>query len=213
MLHTPLTCQCRNEPQRQKTYRLTCAPKKDSDQPAHPRSLIKVFVVRMKKLCIPGYPKCVQGRFWSGCANVQADQNLRWAHMSEGTFWSVTAQMKKYHERKAVMQSVKYCFVKLLRRINTHSRKANVEIVLPPPRPPPLPPHYSHPRPACRNCFAPPPAPYPTPTPASFGYGLYYKIKDFVLGVNSFFFRVAYFVKGFGGQESNTGSHKSCLPF
>ena len=32
-------------------YLLTCAPNEDTDQPAHPRSLIRVFVVRMKKPC------------------------------------------------------------------------------------------------------------------------------------------------------------------
>ena len=40
------------------SYILTCAPIEDSDQPAHPRSLIRVFVVRSKKLCILGYLKC-----------------------------------------------------------------------------------------------------------------------------------------------------------
>ena len=30
--------------------------------------------------------ECVQRRFWSDCANAQVDQNLRWAHMSKGTF-------------------------------------------------------------------------------------------------------------------------------
>ena len=34
----------------------------------------------------PGYPKYTQGRFRSDCANAQSDLNLRWAHMSEGTF-------------------------------------------------------------------------------------------------------------------------------
>ena len=38
---------------------------------------------------ILGYPKCAQWRFWSDCANAQADLNLRWAHMSEGTFSGV----------------------------------------------------------------------------------------------------------------------------
>ena len=33
-----------------------------------------------------GYQKCVMGRFLSDCANAQVDLNLRWAHMSEGTF-------------------------------------------------------------------------------------------------------------------------------
>ena len=48
----------------------------------YPRSLIRVFVVRMKKLCLLGYPKCAQWRFWSDCANAQSDLNLRWALMS-----------------------------------------------------------------------------------------------------------------------------------
>ena len=43
-------------------------------------------VDRMKKLCILGYSKCAQWRFWSDCANAQSDQNLRRAHMNEGTF-------------------------------------------------------------------------------------------------------------------------------
>ena len=51
------------------------AHNEDSDQPAHPRSLIRVFIVRMKELCILGYPKCTQWRFWSDCANAQADSH------------------------------------------------------------------------------------------------------------------------------------------
>ena len=44
-----------------KKYLLICAPNEDSNQPAHPYSLIRAFVVRLKKL---GCPKCVQWRFW-----------------------------------------------------------------------------------------------------------------------------------------------------
>ena len=33
-----------------KTYNKSCATSEDSDQPAHPRSLIRVFSVRMKYL-------------------------------------------------------------------------------------------------------------------------------------------------------------------
>ena len=51
--------------QHQKKNLLTCAHNENSDQPAHPRSLIRVFVVRMMKRCIIGYPKCAQWRFWS----------------------------------------------------------------------------------------------------------------------------------------------------
>ena len=47
---------------------------------------VRVFVFRMKKLCILGYPKCAQGRVRSDCANVQSDLILRWAHMSEARF-------------------------------------------------------------------------------------------------------------------------------
>ena len=72
--------------QSEKTYLLTFAPNEDSNQPAHPRSLIRVFVIRMKIRCTFGYPKCAQWKFWSACANAQADLNFRWAHMSEGTF-------------------------------------------------------------------------------------------------------------------------------
>ena len=46
-------------------------PKKNSNQPAHPRSQISAFVVRMKKLCVLGYPKCAQWKFWSDWANAQ----------------------------------------------------------------------------------------------------------------------------------------------
>ena len=43
----------------------------------------------LKKLWILGYPKGAQWRFWSDCANAQSDLNLRWAHMSTGTFSNV----------------------------------------------------------------------------------------------------------------------------
>ena len=75
-----------SEPQRELTYLLTSALNEDSNQPAHPHSLISVFVICMKKRCLTGCPTCVQWRFWSNCANAQADLNLRWVHISEGTF-------------------------------------------------------------------------------------------------------------------------------
>ena len=68
-------------PQREKTYLLTCTSNDDSNQPAHPRSLIRIYVVRMMKLCIFCYPKCVHLRFWSNCANTQADLNPLGAHV------------------------------------------------------------------------------------------------------------------------------------
>ena len=41
----------------EKTYNKTCATSEDSDQPAHPRSLIRVFADRKCILQPPGYPK------------------------------------------------------------------------------------------------------------------------------------------------------------
>ena len=61
-----------------------------SDMWDHTRSVIRVFVVHMKKLCILSYPKCAQWKFWLYCANAQVVLNLRWAHMSKDTFSEVT---------------------------------------------------------------------------------------------------------------------------
>ena len=45
------------ESQHEKMYLLTCAPNKYSNQPVQPGSLIRVFVVCMKKLHFLGYLK------------------------------------------------------------------------------------------------------------------------------------------------------------
>ena len=39
-----------------KTNKMTCKPSEDSDQPAHPGSLIRIFVVCMEKSWVFGYP-------------------------------------------------------------------------------------------------------------------------------------------------------------
>ena len=53
------------ELQHDKTNKMTCAPSKDSDQPGHPPSLIRVFAVHMKKPWVLSYPLSAQGRLWS----------------------------------------------------------------------------------------------------------------------------------------------------
>ena len=58
-----------------------CAPSEDSGQLGHSPSLIRVFVVRMKKAWILSYPLSAQRRLWSDSANAQADLSLCWAHM------------------------------------------------------------------------------------------------------------------------------------
>ena len=70
----------KNEPPHDKNNKLTCAPSKDSDQPGHPPSLIRVFAVCMKKAWVLSYPLSAQRRRWSDWADAQADLRLRWAH-------------------------------------------------------------------------------------------------------------------------------------
>ena len=57
-----------------------CEPSKDSDQPGHPPSLIRVFPVRSMGSQGPKLCSCGQRRLWSDWANAQADLSLRWAH-------------------------------------------------------------------------------------------------------------------------------------
>ena len=60
---------------------MACVPSKDSDQPGHPPSLIRVFAVRMKKPWVLSYPLSAQQRFWSDWADAQADLSLCWVHI------------------------------------------------------------------------------------------------------------------------------------
>ena len=53
---------------------------------AQPYSLIIIFVVRMKKLCIHGWQNALSEK-----SEAQSDLNHRWAHMYEGTFSDVAA--------------------------------------------------------------------------------------------------------------------------
>ena len=62
----------------------------DLNQPAHLRSLISLRCLHEETLHF-GYPKG---------ANAQADLNLCWARMSEGTFSNVAANFEK--ARKSV---------------------------------------------------------------------------------------------------------------
>ena len=57
-----------------------------------------VFVMCIKRTLHPWLSKCIEWRFWSDCANTnaQADLNLCWAHISEGTFCHVKAHIYIY---------------------------------------------------------------------------------------------------------------------
>ena len=63
-----------------KTIKMKCALSADSDQPGRMPSLIRVFVVHMKKAWVLSYPLGAQRRLWSDWADAQADLSHRWAH-------------------------------------------------------------------------------------------------------------------------------------
>ena len=70
-----------------------CAASEDSDQPGHPPSLIRVFVVCMKKALVFSYPLSTQWRLWSDWVDAQADLSLRLVHMPFCWFCHEAAQM------------------------------------------------------------------------------------------------------------------------
>ena len=75
----------KNESQHDKTNKMVCVPSKDSDQPGHPPSLIRVFAVRMKKAWILSYLLSAQQRLWSDWADAQADLMI-WVFAGTGCF-------------------------------------------------------------------------------------------------------------------------------
>ena len=66
-----------------------CAPSENSDQPVHLRSLIRVFVVRMKKVLYPWQSKISPVKLLLRLHECDANLYLRWAHMFEVTFSDV----------------------------------------------------------------------------------------------------------------------------
>ena len=82
-----------NEPAHDNTYNKTCATSEDSDQPAHPRSLISVFADRMYLLQPPGYPKRDERESLPYWVDVQADLSICWSHRSYCSFCRALAQI------------------------------------------------------------------------------------------------------------------------
>ena len=83
------------EPWRQKAYIQTCAHSEDSDQPAHSRSLIRIFTGRILDSQGCEDSSCGQRRLWSDRAEAQSDLSFRWVHKTRGTFFHVTDQLLK----------------------------------------------------------------------------------------------------------------------
>ena len=64
------------EPAQEKIDNKTCAASEDSDQPAYPCNLIRVFADRMPLLKPLGYPKRVEREPLPYWVDVQADLSL-----------------------------------------------------------------------------------------------------------------------------------------
>ena len=65
---------------------LNMCASEDSDQPAHSRSLIRIFTGRILDSQGCKVSSCGQRRPWSDCADAQADLSLRWAHVRRFVF-------------------------------------------------------------------------------------------------------------------------------
>ena len=79
------------EPPHDKTIKMTCARSEDSDQPGHPRSLIRVFAVGSKASQGPKLSLRGQQKLWPDWADAQNDLSLRWAFC-----WFCHAQAHNY---------------------------------------------------------------------------------------------------------------------
>ena len=65
-----------NEPHRDKSNKMACAPSEDSDQPEHPPSLWALWLAKDPVLLH------ADSKDWSDWAHAQADLSLCWAHKS-----------------------------------------------------------------------------------------------------------------------------------
>ena len=74
------------EPAHHTTFSKNFVTRKDSDQTAHLRSLIRVFADRMCLLHLPDYSKKNKREPLPYCVYVQADLSLCWLHSTAGSF-------------------------------------------------------------------------------------------------------------------------------
>ena len=81
------------EPEHEKTYNKTCATSEDSDQPAHPCNLIRVFADGMCLLQPPGHPMKDKQEPLPYWVDVQPDLSLCWSHRSYCRFCRMLAHM------------------------------------------------------------------------------------------------------------------------
>ena len=109
MTVTPLRLEADKEVSRDMTNQQNeCAPSKDSDQPGHPPSLIRVFACVQRVVKDPSFLH-EDSENWSDWADAQADLSLRWAHthfvrfvMSRLKWFWLQCQYFRWH--------VKHCY-------------------------------------------------------------------------------------------------------
>ena len=73
-----------NETPHDKTNKMICAPSKNSDQPGHPPSLIRVFTKRSMGSWGPSVSSCWPPSIWSDWVDAQADLSL---HLAQRFCW------------------------------------------------------------------------------------------------------------------------------
>ena len=81
------------EPAHDNTYNKTCATSENTDQTAHPRSLIIVFADRLCLLQPPGHPKRDKREPLPYWVDVQAELRLCWSRRSYCRFCRALAHM------------------------------------------------------------------------------------------------------------------------
>ena len=99
----------RNKPAHDKTYNKTYATSEDSDQPAHPRSLIRVFADRIWLLQPSSYPKRDKQKPLSFWLDAQADLSLYWSHKSYCRFCNSHLLRCLYHGIQHRLTVSRFC--------------------------------------------------------------------------------------------------------
>ena len=98
-----------SKPPNDKTNKMICASSETSDQPGHPPSLIRVFIVRSVGNQGPMLCLCGQWWPWSDWADAQADLSRRWVHRSFWWFCHEAAQINMLIETFCCVTQVDIC--------------------------------------------------------------------------------------------------------
>ena len=101
------------EPVISKRYKFTCAPSEDSDQPAHPRSLIRIFngsYIGSQESKVSSGAKV---RLWADCSDVQTGLKLRCTHIPTYTYLLANLKEDKigFQDRLSLNAGLNLCSI------------------------------------------------------------------------------------------------------